>query len=303
MGLKNLDIFKNRPARPISFKGIKKTDFVVDKQKGGECWIEALENLYQLYLPTKYPSATNALAAVMVSVINPEAVENKIRAVLVDDFLRNHGKEYGYHISIKEPQRDGSATLIKTITASNVSPEFLERFKEERGSTRAYLQKANNTYIVDDNVGEYASYPTDFGRPSNEYEAAAFPAIIAYYRIICNVLGIEAKAYRFNEGDIRNALSQDRPIYFIMDISGFELYGRSSKRRPHAVLIVDYIQNENVYVIMDSNAVDPSTKKGYCYKVTPEELCTAAGIYASYATNAQLIIPNNGTTWNRVMGM
>ncbi len=289
MGLKNLDVFKNRSARPISFSGIRGAHRVVDEQIGGECWIEALENLAQLYLPTKYSTIASAREAVKISVQNPDAIESTIRYALVKDFIENNGRTFGYYIEFCQGKQ-----TIKVITASNATPQERQTIAQYANNARACYQEVNPNLIVDDNVGIYPS-KIDLGRPLTKAEAEALPGATAYYRIISNILGIEVSHYQFSEEKIREGLSQDRPVFFRADVSGFEYYKGQSGG--HAVLIVDYMPRENTYCIMDSNK--PEVYK----KVTQAELCNAAKAHYSYGTRFQLFIPDKGTTWNRVMGM
>lgn len=287
MGLKNVGIFANRP---VSFTGLNNTHRIVDEQHNGECWIEALENLAQLYLPTKYPTVASARQAVLQSIKNPESIESAIRYALVKDLVENSGKTFGYKIEFL----NSSGHSVKTICAANITTQELQVFAHHANNTRAYFQSINPTFIVDDNIGAF-TYQINIGRPLTEVESYVLPGTIAYCRIIDNLLGIEVSTYRFDERIIRAALDADRPVFFRMNVIGFNRYG--GQRGGHAILIADYVQrgNETFYMIIDSN------EKEYCYTVTSKELCNAARAHGSFETEFQLIIPDKSTPWNNVM--
>ncbi len=296
MGLKNLNVFSSRPSRPVSFRGIKGTGPVSDKQTGGECWIEALENLAQLYIPTKYPNQSPMFIRQIVekSVQNPDAIESQIRYVLVKDFLENKGNKYGYFIDFCSGDKS-----LKVITASNATAQERQILTQYANNSRAYLQKINPTLTVDDNIGEFTS-PVVLNRPHSKAEAVAFPGATAYYRILLNILEIETKCYKFDEKTICSALNQDRPVLFRMNVSGFSRYQRNGRiSGGHALLIVDYISTSSgiSYVIVDSNVA------GTFYTVTSAELVAAAKDHYSFGTGFQLLIPDKSTPWNAVMGV
>jgi len=71
--------FKN-----ISFAGFRKTKKIVDRQNGPECWLEAMENLIQLYIGDK-SGASN------------QSTEKKLREILANNKAR-----YGYYTYIDE---------------------------------------------------------------------------------------------------------------------------------------------------------------------------------------------------------
>lgn len=281
MGLKNYSIVADRQTKKVSFTGVKRTRVIVDEQNGNECWIEAIENLIQLYSTTKY-NTNVPMSPVLISnlrnavknelLADPDRMENEMRDLLVTDLLQNNGQRYGYFIY--EDNGAGSKMLITAENASN--PQVRAILAQYKGKTRSAFKNA------DDNLGHY---------PGME-------AMDAYRKLLLDYGKIDTTPYAFDTNVLRAALDQDRPVFLAVDVRGLSHYNGQSGG--HALVVVDYEKGSNgfgdIFHIIDSN--NPGNKYELAFKISESALKAAYNGHLPY----QMLVPNVPTNWNRIMG-